>query len=195
MRAQVNEPNGFKLYGEAETSTSVVWRHEILGEVRRGSTDGFTSLSSLVNPLINAYVRAHGSRTSAMLASTLFLGKLLGLYLVVVSLAMLVSRRRALAAIDEIVASEAWMLFSGLVATAVGLAVVIAHNVWSGGALTVAITLAGWAALLKGLSLLFVPPGRIAATYRSAGFERYFRVWMGVVLVFGLWMAMQAFGG
>ena len=48
-------------------------------------------------------------------------------------------------------------------------------------------------ALLKGLALLFATPGRIASTYKSVGFERYFAVWMGVVLVFGLWMAITAF--
>jgi len=130
-----------------------------------------------------------------MLPSTLFLGKLLGLYLIAVSLALLLHRRRALAAIDEMFASPAWMLFSGLVAMAAGLAVVLSHNFWSGGALTVAVTLAGWAALLKGLALLFLPPDRIASTYQAAAFQRYFKAWMGVVFLVGAWMAVEAFGG
>ena len=46
--------------------------------------------------------------------------------------------------------SGPWMLFSGMVATAAGLAIVLGHNVWSGGALAIAVTLFGWAALLKG---------------------------------------------
>ena len=64
------------------------------------------------------------------------------------------------------------MLFSGMVATAAGLAVVLAHDIWSGGDLALAVTIAGWAALLKGLVLMIVPPSTVAATYKSAGFEQ-----------------------
>ena len=92
-----------------------------------------------------------------MSPTTVFLGKLLGLYLIAISIGMLVSRRRTLESLDEMARSGPWMLFSGMVATAAGLAVVIAHNVWSGGALAVAVTIAGWAALLKGLVLLDGP--------------------------------------
>lgn len=86
-----------------------------------------------------------------------------------------------------------WMLFSGMVATAVGLAIVLAHNVWTSGALAVAVTLVGWAALMKGLLLLFVPPHVMAKAYKSMGFERYFHLWMGVVLVIGFWIILKAF--
>jgi hypothetical protein len=86
------------------------------------------------------------------------------------------------------------MLFAGMAAMAAGLAIVLAHDVWSGGALTVAVTLAGWASLLKGLSLLFAPPGMMAAGYKAMAFERYFYAWMGAVLALGLWMAGDAFG-
>lgn len=130
-----------------------------------------------------------------MLMTTIFLGRLLGLYLIVISVAMLVGRRRTLETLDDMARSGPWMLFSGMVATAAGLAIVLAHNLWTGGALAVAVTLAGWAALLKGLSLLFVPPRMMARAYRSIGFERYFHLWMGVVLVVGLWIALRAFAG
>jgi len=85
------------------------------------------------------------------------------------------------------------MLFSGMVATAAGLAVVLAHNVWSGGALPVAVTLVGWAALLKGVALLLVPAERMAGAYKGIGFERYFFAWMVVILAIGLWMTAMAF--
>lgn len=128
-----------------------------------------------------------------MSMTTMFLGKLLGLYLIAIAVAMLSGKRRTLATLDDMSNDGPWMLFSGMVATAVGLAIVLAHNVWTGGALTVAVTLAGWAALLKGLLLLFVPPNVMAKTYKSMGFERYFHLWMGVVLVIGLWITLKAF--
>ena len=80
-----------------------------------------------------------------------------------------------------------------MVATAVGLAVVLGHNAWSGGALPILVTLVGWAALLKGVALLLVPAERFAQVYIAVGFERYFFAWMIVVLAIGLWMSADAF--
>jgi hypothetical protein len=74
----------------------------------------------------------------------IFLGRFLGLYLVAISGGMLANRRRTLATLDEMARSGPWMLFSGMVATAGGLAVVLGHQVWSGGALPVAIARRRW---------------------------------------------------
>jgi len=125
--------------------------------------------------------------------TTLFLGRLIGLYLAAVAVGMIANRRRTIAALDEMARSGPWMLFSGMAATAGGLAIVLGDNVWSGGALPVLVTLTGWAALLKGLTLLLVPGERVAALYRDVGFERYFHAWMVVALAFGLGMAWLAF--
>ena len=129
------------------------------------------------------------------MSTRLFLGRLLGLYLIAIALGMLVNRRRALEAIDEMARSGPWMLFSGMVATAAGLALVLAHDVWSGGALAFAVTVIGWVALLKGLALLLVPAERIAATYKGLGLTKFFKVWMTGVLAVGLWMTWQGFTG
>ena len=128
-----------------------------------------------------------------MSAITIFLGRLLGLYLVAISGGMLANRSRTLATLDEMARSGPWMLFSGMVATAGGLAVVLGHQVRSGGALPVVVTLVGWAALLKGVTLLLVPAERIAASYKAIGFERFFHVWMVAVLAVGLWVTAMAF--
>ncbi len=124
----------------------------------------------------------------------IFLAKLLGLYLIAISIGMLVSKRRTLATLDEMARSGGpWMLFSGMVATAAGLAIVLAHNVRTGGALAVVVTLFGWAALLKGVALLLVPPEQMAAAYKGLGFERFFYAWMGAVLALGLTNTLDAF--
>jgi hypothetical protein len=128
-----------------------------------------------------------------MTGTTIFLGKLLGLYLVAISLGMIANRWRTMAAFDDMARSGPWMLFSGMAATAGGLAIVVGHQIWTGGALPVLVTLTGWSALLKGLTLLLVPGDRISAAYKGAGFERYFGAWMAVALLLGLWMAFLAF--
>jgi len=128
-----------------------------------------------------------------MSMTTVFLGRLLGLYLIAISITMFVNKRRTLATLDEMVRSGPGMLFSGMVATAAGLAIVLGHNVWSGGVLAVVVTLFGWAALLKGVSLLLIPPEQMAAVYKGLGFERLFYVWMGGVLAIGLLITLDAF--
>ncbi len=115
-----------------------------------------------------------------MSPTAIFLGRLLGLYLVAISIGMLANRRRMLATLDEIAHSGPWMLFSGMVATAAGLAVVLAHNVWSGGALPVVVT-------------LLIPSERMAEAYKGIGFEQFFFAWMVVVLAIGLWVMAMAF--
>jgi len=129
-----------------------------------------------------------------MSPTTIYLGKLLALYMVAIAVGMLVNHRRTMAAIDDMARSGPWMLLSGMVATAVGLAMVLGRQVWTGGVLPILVTLMGWAALLKGLTLLLVPGERVAAAYRGAGFERFFSVWMVAVLALGLWMTWLAFG-
>ncbi|CAM5209694.1 hypothetical protein CDEF62S_02426 [Castellaniella defragrans] len=128
-----------------------------------------------------------------MTTITVFLGKLIGLYLVAISVAMLARKQRMLGALDQMARSGPWMLFSGMIATAAGLAIVLAHTVWTGGALAIAVTLAGWVALLKGLALLLIPSDAMARSYQSMGFERHFHLWMGTVLMLGLWMTLDAF--
>src|SRR5690606_30098977 len=121
---------------------------------------------------------------------TIFLGKLLGLYFIAVSLGMLASRERTLQALDEMARNGPWMLFSGMVATATGLSIILGHRDWSDGALAVAINLAVWGALNKGLALLASPNQRMAAAYQAMGLVRFFYAWMGIILALGLGMTV-----
>jgi len=89
---------------------------------------------------------------------------------------MLASKRRTLKTLDEMARNGPWMLFSGMAATVAGLAIVLTHNVWIGDTPTPVVTLVGWGALLKGLSLLLVSSDIIARAYRSMGFQRYFHL-------------------
>lgn len=61
--------------------------------------------------------------------------------------------------------------------------------------MTITVTLVGWVALLKGIALLIVPPATMARTYKNAGLERFYYVWMGAVLLVGIWMTATAFKG
>lgn len=127
------------------------------------------------------------------MSTTIFLGRLIGLYIVIVSLAMVLNRRQMLAVFAEMTASRPWMLFSGMVASVAGLAIVLGHQVWHGGPLAILVTLAGWTALAKGVTLLLLPADRVGSLMTTMGIERHFHLWMGGTLLFGVVLTALAF--
>ena len=64
-----------------------------------------------------------------MSLTTIYLGKLLGLYMVAIAVGMQVNKPRTMAAIDSMSRNGPWTLFSGMVATAAGLAIVLRHQI------------------------------------------------------------------
>ena len=94
-------------------------------------------------------------------------------------------------AVNALIRSPPLVLLAGVFAVAVGLGVVVGHNVWSGGALPVVVTLVGWAALIKGFALLALPPGQMAKLYEVLRYERFYIV--GVTLALGLYLTIAAF--
>ena len=128
-----------------------------------------------------------------MSALTVFLGKLIGVYCLIVALTMIANRRTTVDAVNDLITDPPLVLLSGVIAVAVGLGVVIGHNIWSGGALPVVVTLVGWAALIKGLVLLALPPGQMAKLYEALRYERFYLAYVGVTLALGLYMTIAAF--
>jgi len=86
---------------------------------------------------------------------TVFLARSIGLFTVLLVAAFLV---RGNTAIEATVANGPVMLAYAIISLAMGIAMVLGHNIWSGGALPVVVTLLGWLILAKGLLLLFVAP-------------------------------------
>jgi nitrate reductase gamma subunit len=89
---------------------------------------------------------------------TVFLSKLIGLYCIVAALSMMTRRQATLDTVTALLQNPSIMLILGVITLAAGLAMVLAHNSWSGGALAVVVTLVGWITLIKSLLFLFLPP-------------------------------------
>jgi hypothetical protein len=89
---------------------------------------------------------------------TIFLARLFGLFMVVVALWMLVDERELSATLDALVQDRPATLLFSLMCLGCGLAVVLGHQIWSGGIAPVLVTLLGWLLLVRGVALLFVPP-------------------------------------
>lgn len=86
------------------------------------------------------------------------------------------------------------LFIAGLLGMTAGLAIVLAHNVWSGGALPILVTLFGWASLIKGLLLLVLSPeteSRVLLV--GLGFERQPILYAALLLLMGAYLAYAGF--
>jgi vacuolar-type H+-ATPase subunit I/STV1 len=93
-----------------------------------------------------------------MSSRTIFLSRLIGLYCLVFVPAAVIHRQATLDSLAGILHNPSLIMVLGIITLGVGLAMVLAHNIWSGGALALVITLVGWIALIKGLVFLYLLP-------------------------------------
>jgi hypothetical protein len=124
---------------------------------------------------------------------TVFLGRFIGLSCLLMCAVLVAKPRTSLAAISAMMESPGLILITGIVTVGGGAAMVVGHNVWSGGALPVAVTLLGWLTLIKGIALMATPPGTLVAFYRALNYPVWFRFYMGVAHAFSAWLTVTAF--
>ena len=68
---------------------------------------------------------------------TLFLSKLIGLYCILIGLSMMTRGQTTVETVTALLQNSAMTLILGVITLAAGLAMVLAHNIWSGGGLVV----------------------------------------------------------
>ena len=125
---------------------------------------------------------------------TLFLSRLIGLYCILVALSMMTRRQAAVETVTALLQNPSMMLIVGIITLAAGLAVVLAHNIWSGGALAVVVTLVGWITLIKSLLFLFLPPEMEAALFlRQLHYQQLFYLYTAISLVLGVCLTYGGF--
>ena len=126
---------------------------------------------------------------------TLFLAKLFGLYCVIVALAMMTRRQSAVATVRALIASPPLLLLVEVIGLAGGLAMILGHNIWSGGALPVVVTLVGWLMAIRGAALLALSPSVTMKLFEALRYEQLFYVYMGGTLILGLYLTYAGFSG
>ena len=87
---------------------------------------------------------------------SIFLAQVIGCYLFLMSLAMLIHQQRFKKTMSDYLGSATLITLTGAVSLAVGLLIIVDHNIWVPD-WPVIITLIGWILLLRGLMRLFVP--------------------------------------
>ena len=124
---------------------------------------------------------------------TIFLAKLLGLYCIILALAMMTRRQSAVAAVKALIGNPPLLLLIEVLGLAGGLAMVIGHNIWSGGALPIVITLVGWLMTIRGAGLLALSPDTTIKVFNALHYKDLFYLYMGVTLVLGLYLTYAGF--
>ena len=123
-----------------------------------------------------------------MSSRTTFLSRLIGYFSVLVALSMIVHKQATVGMFQRMTAHGGAPFAIGLIAIAIGLAMILGHNEWSGGALPVVVTLIGWWSLIKGLLCLFLPAGMIAGLLIGPLYTKYFYVSPVISLLVGLYL-------
>jgi hypothetical protein len=126
---------------------------------------------------------------------TLFLAKLIGLLFLLFSLDMAFSKRAMVRTANEFIHERSLILIVATLNLAAGLAIVLAHNVWRGGGLTVIVTLIGWFLILRGSLLLFVPSENLVKIYEAMHFERNYAIFAAISGAIGLYLTIAGFAG
>ena len=122
---------------------------------------------------------------------TLWLAQAIGLYLILIGLAGLANPRRWQAVIEEVRTSPALQLIGGVLAFTLGATIAILHSLLT-DPLAIAVTLIGWAAMLKGALLIAVPGPLMRVAASSLGFVR---LWSIALLILGLLIGISGLLG
>ena len=107
---------------------------------------------------------------------------------------MMTRRQATVETVTALLQSPSMMLIVGIITLAAGLAMVLAHNIWSGGALAVVVTLVGWTTLMKSLFFLFLPPEMETRLFlQQLHYQQLFYLYGAISLVLGVYLTFSGF--
>lgn len=129
-----------------------------------------------------------------MSSRTIFLSRLIGLFCILFVPAMAIHRQATLDSLAGILHNPSLVLVLGIITLVAGLAMVLAHNIWSDGALALVVTIVGWIALIKGLFFLYLLP-EVGGEYllKILQHPQLFYVCMAPSLIIGIYLTYGGF--
>jgi hypothetical protein len=121
---------------------------------------------------------------------TVFLARLIGLFTVLLVGVLLI---RGSSMVETAIADKPLMFTYAIISLALGLAMILGHNVWSGGALPMVVTLVGWLILAKGLLLLFITPEALTQLFARVQYDGHIYLYVAPSLVISLYLTWAGF--
>jgi len=124
---------------------------------------------------------------------TTFLSRLIGLSAILLSLSLVTHKEASVNTMAALVHNPPLLMIFGMVWLVAGLAIILGHNVWTGGALPVIVTLVGWLIFARGLLLLFLSPSAAVGLFTGLHFEQLFYLYVVISLLFGGYLTYGGF--
>ena len=121
---------------------------------------------------------------------TVFLARFTGLFTILVVVSFLV---RGSVIIGATVADGPVMLVYAIISLAIGIALILGHNVWSGGVLPVVVTVVGWLILAKGVLLLFLKPEALSGLFEGMHYGENYYLFLAPAFLIGLYLTWAGF--
>src|SRR6202166_3179265 len=121
---------------------------------------------------------------------TVFLARCICTFAVLLVATLLI---RGSAMVETAVTDGPVVLVYAIISLAIGIAMILGHNVWSGGALPVVVTLVGWLILAKGLLLLFFTPDVVSQMFEQMRYAEHYYLYLAPALVIGLYLTWAGF--
>ena len=126
---------------------------------------------------------------------TLFLAQLIGLLLLATGALMLFQGKVFIKAVNDMTENRTTLFMVGVVLFTSGVSIVLAHNVWNAGLLSLVVTFIGWVLIARGLLCMFVPSHGITRLFRAVKLEEFLWLYAIVVLVIGAYLTYAGFMG
>jgi len=125
---------------------------------------------------------------------TTFLSRLLGLYYIFAALSMVTHKRVTVETVMALVHNPPVLFIAGLITLVGGLAMILGHNVWSGGGVPVVVTLIGWITLIKSLLFLFLSPEAAVGFFlEGLRYEQLFYLYAAISFIVGVYLTYGGF--
>ena|SRR5579864_2981951 len=124
---------------------------------------------------------------------TVFLSRLIGLVSLIVAVPMLLDKPSMMATFGLLVEDRGLMLVLGIASVVAGAAIVLLHNIWNKGLWPLVVTLCGWALLLRGILILFLPPDVLGSMLTALHVTDYFYVYAAFPMLIGAYLCLRGF--
>lgn len=121
---------------------------------------------------------------------SIFLAKVLGLYLIIMAIAVFVNIRKLSSTIND--DSLPFLFLSGAISLIVGLLIIVSHNIWEAD-WKVLITLIGWLAVIKAITRLVFPKHALKMIKRFLKNTRSCQISAVVMLILGAYLSYVGF--
>lgn len=123
---------------------------------------------------------------------SLFLAKVIGIYFIVVSLALFLNTQKIRALSTEVYANPPLLFVSGIFALILGILIVVSHNVWT-PAWVIIITLTGWICLIKGVIRVAFPQVGLHFVNRLIKNTMAFYITAAILLILGIFLVYKGY--